>query len=373
MGKRVGKVATVKDAGTTSAPISMAGEPSEGKRGKPRQTCLHSQLRKTKFCFYQRKGGCQMGENCPFAHSRAELKETPDLRKTRLCVDFFEGPGCSDPDCFFAHSEDDLRCTENFYKKALCIWNERGKCWKGEQCRFAHGLSELHAHNGVAPALKRAKEPGVRQLLTAGGAMGRQVNEKTTSTGCCNLDNLRPSDASTLSSSCGNLSTLSSSDASGSIAATKSRPGRRGRRGQQGPGQVAGNQPLQARRGNETRTGEGAMPMKVLPNPYVMAEPPQLDYTRPAQAVPLAHTETHYDPALQAELMRLRYSVSALAAKCSQLNEQMFSETLKAEANERVFAQAIMTQRLIEQAQQHQQQRQQYAGPAASLAPLGKW
>lgn len=297
-----------------------------------------------------------MGENCPFAHSRAELKETPDLRKTRLCVDFFEGPGCSDPDCFFAHSEDDLRCTENFYKKALCIWNERGKCWKGEQCRFAHGLSELHAHNGVAPALKRAKEPGVRQLLTAGGAMGRQVNEKTTSTGCCNLDNLRPSDASTLSSSCGNLSTLSSSDASGGMAATSSCHGHHDRRMLEGPGQGSAKQLLQALAQHQTETCTHAMPRKVLLDSSVMMQLLQPDHPQPAQEVPLAHGESQYDSAL--ELMQLQHSVSALVAKCSQLDDQILSEISRAETSEKLAQK--MTQRLMEQATQ---QQWQHSGP----------
>jgi len=200
MGRRVGK--TPVPAGATT-PASMADQPSEGKAEKPRQTCLHSQLRKTKFCLYHLKGACQFGENCSFAHSCAELTATPDLRKTRLCVDFFEGRGCSDPDCGFAHSEDDLRSTDMFYKKTLCIWNEKGRCWNADQCRFAHGLPELRAHNGMAPSSQRPKEPGASQPRTAVELIGRQSSNETVST------------------SCGNLSTLSSSDASGSMAAAK--------------------------------------------------------------------------------------------------------------------------------------------------------
>jgi len=110
--------------------------------------------------------------------------------------------------------------------------------------------------------------------------------------------------------------------------------------------------------------------MKVLPNRCVTMEPPQPDYSHPGLGGPPAHKETQYDPALQEELMRLRYSVSSLAAKCSQLNNQMLSETLKAEASDRMLAQAIMAQRLMDQARQ---QQRQYAEAAASLAPLGQW
>lgn len=114
---------------------------------KLKKSCLHKQLRKTKFCVYHLQGVCQFGENCAFAHSCGELQGAPDLRKTRLCRAFVNG-GCKDRDCDFAHSEEELRSTDMFYKKTLCMWFEKGRCRNGEQCRFAHGETELRARVG---------------------------------------------------------------------------------------------------------------------------------------------------------------------------------------------------------------------------------
>merc|ERR1719327_672759 len=76
-----------------------------------RRTCLHKQLRKTKFCMYHLQGVCQFGDSCAFAHSCDELQGAPDLRKTRLCKSFVDGV-CQDPDCTFAHTEEELRSTD---------------------------------------------------------------------------------------------------------------------------------------------------------------------------------------------------------------------------------------------------------------------
>jgi len=115
-------------------------------RSKQR-ACLVSQLSKTKMCRYHLQGICEYGDDCTFAHSRAEVQRLPDFHKTRLCPAYERG-GCNDKDCTFAHGVEDLRSTNNFYKKALCIWNQRGKCTNGRQCRFAHGTSELRTYQG---------------------------------------------------------------------------------------------------------------------------------------------------------------------------------------------------------------------------------
>lgn len=339
-GKRSGKAqAQAQDAASDANEAE-----NESKGEKPRHTCLHSQLHKTKFCLYHLKGACQFGSTCSFAHSCAELQATPDLRKTRLCTNFFEGKGCSDPDCGFAHCEDDLRSTDMFYKKTLCIWNEKRKCRNGDQCRFAHGLAELRANQGMGAAslagASQCQDAGEKLAATDTG-MGRQVSEASRTT----------------STSCGNLSSLTGgSSVDGSIPAstsTRSRPGRRGKRGSAGGaagagvGQAAGSgypSPDFGRNytGNVAASTTTAMPMKILPARGLFEQPaleqrpaqPQLQKQMPQMpvapgTVPSAEMQ---DPVLQAELHRLRCSVSALAQTCNQLNDQICMETLRAQS-----------------------------------------
>jgi hypothetical protein len=127
---------------------------------KTRRSCLHKQLRKTKFCMYHLQGICQFGDSCAFAHSCVELQGAPDLRKTRLCKGSVNGI-CYDPECTFAHNEEELRSTDMFYKKSLCMWNEKGRCRNGDQCRFAHGFEELHT-----------REQNEKALMDKGGGGG---------------------------------------------------------------------------------------------------------------------------------------------------------------------------------------------------------
>lgn len=128
---------------------------------KTRRSCLHKQLRKTKFCMYHLQGICQFGDSCAFAHSCVELQGAPDLRKTRLCKSFVNGV-CYDPECTFAHNEEELRSTDMFYKKTLCMWYEKGRCRNGDQCRFAHGFEEL-----------RTREQNEKALADKGGGGGK--------------------------------------------------------------------------------------------------------------------------------------------------------------------------------------------------------
>jgi hypothetical protein len=132
---------------------------------------LHKHLRKTRFCMYHLQGACQFGSECSFAHSLAEMHQTPDLRKTQLCKAFVGGM-CNDPTCMFAHGDQELRSTDMFFKKTICIWHEKGKCRNGERCRFAHGVKELRARQapgdieqpipqGNGKVRKNSKERGV--------------------------------------------------------------------------------------------------------------------------------------------------------------------------------------------------------------------
>jgi len=126
---------------STSLGSPSQSEPSE-EQDRTRRSCLHRQLRKTKFCMYHLQGVCQFGEDCAFAHGCDELQKMPNLRKTRLCKSFTSGE-CNDVECAFAHSEEELRSTDLFYKKNLCMWYEKGRCRNGSQCRFAHGVEEV--------------------------------------------------------------------------------------------------------------------------------------------------------------------------------------------------------------------------------------
>ena len=135
-------------AGTTIlyTPSTSVGSPSQSEpsedQDRTRRSCLHRQLRKTKFCMYHLQGICHFGDDCAFAHGCNQLQKMPNLHKTRLCTAFASGE-CNDAECTFAHSEEELRSTDVFYKKNLCMWYEKGRCRNGRQCRFAHGIEEV--------------------------------------------------------------------------------------------------------------------------------------------------------------------------------------------------------------------------------------
>lgn len=63
---------------------------------------------KTTMCKFFMHGTCTKGSDCMFAHSKDELRDTPDLSKTRLCKAFEEGR-CTNVNCNYAHSQEELR------------------------------------------------------------------------------------------------------------------------------------------------------------------------------------------------------------------------------------------------------------------------
>mmetsp|Transcript_39478 Transcript_39478/g.84156 ORF Transcript_39478/g.84156 Transcript_39478/m.84156 type:complete len:424 (+) Transcript_39478:679-1950(+) len=69
---------------------------------------FREQFRKTKLCVFHKKNRCELGSDCPFAHSQDELQPAPDLAKTKLCYNFFRGR-CTEPRCKFAHGSMELR------------------------------------------------------------------------------------------------------------------------------------------------------------------------------------------------------------------------------------------------------------------------
>eukprot|EP00913_Durusdinium_trenchii_P030696 g28750.t1 len=50
---------------------------------------LKGQFRKTKLCGNHKRNRCELGANCPFAHSQEELQPMPDLMKTKMCYNYF--------------------------------------------------------------------------------------------------------------------------------------------------------------------------------------------------------------------------------------------------------------------------------------------
>merc|ERR1740123_2345007 len=106
------------------------------------------QLCKTKMCTLFQRGSCN-DPQCHFAHSRTELRSSPDLSKTAICRAFTRGQ-CRDSWCKFAHGEHELRVTPSVYKTQLCNFHERGHCKKGDRCRHAHGKAELRAFEAAA-------------------------------------------------------------------------------------------------------------------------------------------------------------------------------------------------------------------------------
>lgn len=98
-----------------------------------------NQLSKTKLCNRFARGVC-FKDDCPFAHSKDELRARPDLSMTKMCK---QRKACTNRSCTFAHSEDELRTTNNVYKTQLCNFYQRGFCKKGSACRHAHGEDDL--------------------------------------------------------------------------------------------------------------------------------------------------------------------------------------------------------------------------------------
>ncbi|CAJ1364971.1 unnamed protein product [Effrenium voratum] len=367
--KKGGKVSVNKMEAQVSASTAKSTDTKE----KPRHTCLHSQLHKTKFCLYHLKGACQFGSNCSFAHSCAELQATPDLRKTRLCANFFEGGGCNDADCTFAHSEEDLRSTDMFYKKTLCIWNEKGKCRNGDQCRFAHGLSELRL-NKAAEQMQLAKaESQKKDDVKEEEAKQKDVKtiekDKDLNTGDMGRQTSDESQVTTASGGSNGSTTgsLSGNDGNGSATGTMSTSTRRARaRGKRGGG-VPANQKTQVNGSPDAAGNAGVpQPMKVVLNRNLMSTGRPEPAPKPAPAPvptnpanggssgPLTASSLSqlnngtYDPLLEAELRKLRASVNALAMQCSQINEQINVEAL--------MNQAALRQQLLNLVQARQEE-----------------
>lgn len=85
----------------TAEPLEMQGS-----------TAAPDIFAKTKLCKFYVLGICAKGENCLFAHERAELNPMPDLFRTKLCTRLINRGSCDDTQCKYAHSKEELRTAE---------------------------------------------------------------------------------------------------------------------------------------------------------------------------------------------------------------------------------------------------------------------
>lgn len=70
---------------------------------------LANRCKKTKMCKFFLANACERGDRCAYAHSRAEVRATPDLRCTQFCPTALSGNTCCDTNCKFAHRREQLK------------------------------------------------------------------------------------------------------------------------------------------------------------------------------------------------------------------------------------------------------------------------
>jgi len=111
------------------------------------------QFKKTKICKFEVIGMCAKGHLCPFAHTRNELLDLPDLSRTKICKTLINSGRCDEPNCTYAHNREQLRQIGTSRKTKLCRFAQHGFCSLGDKCNFAHSLDELHLSDSAAPGL----------------------------------------------------------------------------------------------------------------------------------------------------------------------------------------------------------------------------
>lgn len=148
-------------------------------RGDPAQQATEqvgsrrsSQFSKTKMCRFHLMAMCTKGTQCPFAHSKEELKPLPDLTCTKLCKVLIQNGECHIEDCKYAHTKEELRATSTFHKTKLCRFMQMGHCALGVKCNFAHSLEEvrqLEADIALLEDIKQRDVPRWRQEDSTNG------------------------------------------------------------------------------------------------------------------------------------------------------------------------------------------------------------
>ncbi|KJP90236.1 hypothetical protein AK88_00084 [Plasmodium fragile] len=114
------------------------------KKGKEK---IQDQYYRIKLCPFLKKGLCQKGDNCSYAHSTDTLRSCMNLMKTKICQLWLKNE-CRNPNCVYAHGEAELRATPDYFKTKLCkYFDKEGTCPSGDKCRHAHGQAELRQRN----------------------------------------------------------------------------------------------------------------------------------------------------------------------------------------------------------------------------------
>eukprot|EP00419_Tripos_fusus_P034578 CAMPEP_0172775996 /NCGR_PEP_ID=MMETSP1074-20121228/199049_1 /TAXON_ID=2916 /ORGANISM="Ceratium fusus, Strain PA161109" /LENGTH=83 /DNA_ID=CAMNT_0013612697 /DNA_START=35 /DNA_END=282 /DNA_ORIENTATION=- len=67
------------------------------------------QLFKTDMCKFFMYSHCENGDKCPYAHTKDEVQQKPDLTRTSMCQAMTQVGSCNDPTCRFAHNQAELR------------------------------------------------------------------------------------------------------------------------------------------------------------------------------------------------------------------------------------------------------------------------
>lgn len=140
-------------AGRGDSNLSFEGEQNDRSDGNPDSKGRFNrpwQFSKTKMCKFEIIGMCAKGAQCPFAHSKDDLKPLPDLTCTKLCKTLIHTGSCTNPKCKYAHSKEELRATSTFHKTKLCRFAQIGHCALGAKCNFAHSQDEIRQLDSAA-------------------------------------------------------------------------------------------------------------------------------------------------------------------------------------------------------------------------------
>lgn len=95
------------------------------------------------MCKFHIIDSCSRGSECPFAHSKEEMRPLPDLTRTKLCQNLIERGVCDNAACTYAHNKVELRVTSTYHKTKLCRFFLEGHCALGGRCNFAHSQAEV--------------------------------------------------------------------------------------------------------------------------------------------------------------------------------------------------------------------------------------
>lgn len=93
---------------------------------------------KTRLCKFWKAGQCTR-QDCGFAHTKTELRKSPNFAMTAICPTLLTNDTCKDPNCRYAHDIQELRKIPDSMKTKTCkFYAQDGNCYMGSRCRFVH-------------------------------------------------------------------------------------------------------------------------------------------------------------------------------------------------------------------------------------------